>query len=327
MQVYAGIDEAGYGPMFGPLVIARSVFVLEDAEAGRGDAPPSLWGLLKSAVCREPGDRKRRIAVNDSKRLYSPASGLARLERGVLSFCGAAGVEPAHTDALLEAVAYDPASRSPDQLWYVTDDGGPTLPTANDAGQLAIARAQLRRAADRAGVRVACPCAAVLFEDRFNRMVGATRSKSRCSWSFIAGHLRAVWTEFGEHRPTVVIDRQGGRTRYLEPLALVFEDAAVRVIEESPILSAYEIREGRRSMRIVCQTGSEEAHLPVALASMTAKYVRELLMSRFNAFWQARQPNLKPTAGYVRDGRRFLSEIEPTMTTLGINASTLVRAR
>ena len=32
MLVYAGIDEAGYGPMFGPLVIARSVFTLADAD-------------------------------------------------------------------------------------------------------------------------------------------------------------------------------------------------------------------------------------------------------------------------------------------------------
>jgi hypothetical protein len=311
--------------MFGPLVIARSEFVIDGAAGD--DELPSLWGLLKSAVCREPGDKKRRIAVNDSKRLYSPGSGAGRLERGVLAFCAAAGVEPGCTDDLLAAVAYDTASRSPDQLWYLTDDGGPALPTAIDAGQLAIARAQLRRAAERSGVRVLPPTAAVLFEDRFNAMVRATRSKARCAWSFIAGHLHAVWQQHGQNNPTIVIDRQGGRTRYLEPLALLFEHASVRVINETPILSSYEIHDGDRAMRVRCQTGSEEAHLPVALASMTAKYLRELLMMRFNAFWRTRRPDLKPTAGYVTDGRRFLEQIEPTIKAMGIDRAGLVRER
>ena len=30
MLIYAGIDEAGLGPIFGPLVVARCVFILEE---------------------------------------------------------------------------------------------------------------------------------------------------------------------------------------------------------------------------------------------------------------------------------------------------------
>jgi len=33
MLVYAGIDEAGYGPMFGPFVVARSVFKIDEGFA------------------------------------------------------------------------------------------------------------------------------------------------------------------------------------------------------------------------------------------------------------------------------------------------------
>ena len=48
-----------------------------------------------------------------------------------------------------------------------------------------------------------------------------------------------------------------------------------------------------------------EARLPVAVASMTAKYVRELAMLAFNAFWEARQPGLVATAGYPVDATRW----------------------
>lgn len=325
MLVYAGIDEAGYGPMFGPLVVARSVLICD--RVGCDDDWPPLWRVLKAVVCRKVADKKKRIAVNDSKALYTPAAGLAHLERGVLAFAHAAGLEPANVDRLLHGVGYDPASRQPDQLWYAAEDGGPALPVAIDHGRLAISRAQLRRALGRSAIRVAPPSAAVIFEDRFNHMVHATRSKARCSWTFVAGHLQAIWEQFGTHQPRVVIDRQGGRTRYLELLGLLFDGADIRVLSETPLLSEYHIARADRSMRVVCQIDSEQHHMPVALASMTAKYLREVLMMRFNAFWQTHKADLKPTAGYYGDGKRFLDDIQPLIDQLAIDRQSLVRTR
>ena len=43
--IYAGIDEAGYGPMLGPLCVASSVFVLDEHDPAGG--PPDLWRLLR----------------------------------------------------------------------------------------------------------------------------------------------------------------------------------------------------------------------------------------------------------------------------------------
>jgi len=64
------------------------------------------------------------------------------------------------------------------------------------------------------------------------------------------------------------------------------------------------------SIHIQFRPEAEEAHLPVALASMTAKLVRELAMARFNRYWCDRIPGLKPTAGYVQDARRWLVDVE-----------------
>jgi hypothetical protein len=51
-------------------------------------------------------------------------------------------------------------------------------------------------------------------------------------------------------------------------------------------------------------------HLPVALASMSAKYLRELLMQRFNDYWRGLAPAVTPTAGYYQDALRFLEDLE-----------------
>ena len=66
---------------------------------------------------------------------------------------------------------------------------------------------------------------------------------------------------------------------------------------------------------------------PTALASMTAKYVRELHMRLFNEWWQIHNPGLRPTAGYYQDARRFLGDTETLRRQLGIDDRLLVRQR
>jgi hypothetical protein len=56
----------------------------------------------------------------------------------------------------------------------------------------------------------------------------------------------------------------------------------------------------------------------VALASMTAKYVRELAMHAFNTFWSERVPGLAATAGYPVDAKRWLAEAADAVRAAGI---------
>jgi hypothetical protein len=65
--------------------------------------------------------------------------------------------------------------------------------------------------------------------------------------------------------------------------------------------------------------------LPVALGSMLSKYLRELHMILFNRYWCERRPDLKPTAGYSVDARRFLEDIAPLRRELGIEDQLLIR--
>jgi hypothetical protein len=70
-----------------------------------------------------------------------------------------------------------------------------------------------------------------------------------------------------------------------------------------------------------------ESHLPTALASMASKYLRELAMQAFNDFWSERVADLRPTAGYPLDAKRFKADISAVQQSLGIEDRILWRTK
>jgi ribonuclease HII len=336
--ILAGIDEAGYGPMLGPLCVGAAVFRVEGWEPdGRA---PDLWDLLSSGVCRRAGDRHRRVAVEDSKRLKLPNSSatlhpLTHLERGVLAFLGAAGARPA-TDLALFGVL---GSACEPHAWYAGDPR--PLPVAHTPDQLAIAANEVARAMHAAGVSLAALRCRMVGETAFNDVVAARGTKAAATEAALGALVRGVWerwsAEAGQDAggPRIVCDRQGGRTDYAPVLARIMAgtEAEIVVLEESARCCRYLVREagaggnlaaGRRAT-VLFLTEAEGRHLPVALASMTAKYVRELAMARFNAYWCGLCPELKPTAGYTQDARRWLREAMQAGVLDGSMRQVLVR--
>jgi hypothetical protein len=321
MAVYAGIDEAGYGPLLGPLCVACCVFEFDHEPAD----PPSwdLWKRLSRWVCRKPGDKRRRIAIDDSKKLKGPNDGalhpLKHLERGVLAFACLADELPASDDDLYRTLgaALDCDARSP---WL---SGPQTLPVAHEPGEVCVAAATLRRGLASAGVKsVRLQCRAI-DPAEFNRQFDLMGNKAGINFCTA---MRLVDELFRTHDgATLVIDRHGGRTHYREPLQMCFPESSITVVGESDERSEYELSERGRSITIRFEMESESRNLPTALASMTAKYVRELAMGRLNRYFRGHLPELKPTAGYVQDGRRFVAEIEGVVNRLGLESSRLIR--
>ncbi len=330
MLVYAGVDEAGYGPMFGPLTVACTVLTLPDHDPAEG--APKLWSMLRSAVARQAGSARGRIVICDSKRLKrsgadadSPARHpLSHLERGVLAFMRCANmVMPEDDRALIEAVSPGAWAHLDREPWY----GGPSLalPLGNDAAKLRIDANVLANVLRRGGACAASLRCHALSEAQFNETVRRVRTKSAASFHLVGRHLAAIMDEHGEHHPRVVVDRQGARMRYREPLQMLFPEAMIRILDEEESISRYELAMDEKRMTITFTEKAESSHLPVALASMLAKYLREVLMIRFNRYFAALRPELKPTAGYVEDGRRFLAEIEDLIATHGLPRERLVR--
>jgi ribonuclease HII len=309
--LYVGIDEAGYGPLLGPLCVGVAALRVENWEPT--DTAPNLWTHLRRAVCRKPGDKKRRLAVADSKKLCKPmAQGQGRLaeaERSVLAFLSALhGSMPTSDGELFEALGVAPCPLE----WYAGEPAA--CPCHADAAEATIAANMLRRALAPAGVSCALLRVARTDEVRFNAMLAGGRSKANTTLAAIAeqaphiiGLIEHTLSERADAHVRIVLDRQGGRTRYEESLSQAF-GRPLRTLAEAAEASTYAFADWPNA-RIRVQAKAEDDHLPVALASMQAKLVRELTMERFNAYWAARYPKIKPTAGYTTDARRWLADM------------------
>ena len=85
-------------------------------------------------------------------------------------------------------------------------------------------------------------------------------------------------------------------------------------LEETEQRSAYLVRDGARTLAIAFEVEGDGSHLEVALASVCAKYVRELFVRRMNDHFAARKPGLRPTAGYALDAARWLDDAAGILT-------------
>ena len=313
MAVVAGIDEAGYGPRLGPLLVTAVAFEVPDDAAGE-----CLWDRLEPVVGRSVRDRER-VAVDDSKRLFSQATGPRHIERTALAFAAAAGSTPATFRELLDAVAE--VAEEPDTYpWYQGVDFA--VPLAAEPDQIAVDARRLREAD---GARFLQVRALPVLVGEYNRMVDSIGTKSGTLFLKNATLLSQLWQRWGEEGLIVHVDKHGGRDRYGLLLHQTFFGCGIKALREGRDESVYEVTGGTRRMTIGFYCKGDSRHLPIALASVFSKYLRELFMRSLNAWWAERVPGLRPTAGYAADATRFLHDIADARRTLAIDDSLLIR--
>lgn len=329
LRYVAGVDEAGLGPILGPLTFGYSV-LRSPAEA------PHLWKLLETVVSNDPKADKDRFIVADSKRVYARnPRGRRRLEKTALGFLALLDESRRPPDCGRTFLFGSPASMAPapghlERLpWY-----GPAaaeLPRHQDAGSLELAIERLHREMQRRSVELLDAGVRVRPAAMLNASYDRTGNKSATVWNILRPILRHLWDGFAIHGLRTVVDRQGARSQYGGILAQAFPEARVECVREIDGLSEYRLLErdveAPRRMLISFAERGEERSFAVALGSCLAKYARELAMDAFNAWFSERDPELAPTAGYTTDGRRWLSDAGRILEREAIPSAHLIRNR
>ena len=310
-----GIDEAGYGPRLGPLVVAGAAF-----RVGGGST------RLPDDLLARPGEPARgRLVVGDSKELYGPSKDLRRLERPVLAFASAAGGPMRDLDDLLVAVGVAPAERRA-APWYAS--APPALPQRAERAEVDAAAAGLRAALAEAGVEFVGFAAVVLAETRLNEAVALSHNKADVLFDASAHVLdRLLERRRSGEAADAVLDRHGGRRFYLRPLASRWPQRFPWALEETPTSSRYRLALGDADAHLRFEVEADRRAPHVGLASMLAKYLRESFMGLWNGYFAALCPGVAATAGYAEDARRWLAESRAARLAAGVEDEKIVRVR
>jgi hypothetical protein len=369
MGILIGMDEAGYGPHLGPLVVAASAWYVPDESDADGECGPGtrrqfrasdpaaaqstrdaaatavltsqaefrnpksrvdLYRILRNIVAKSRNDR--RIAIADSKALYTPGLGLRQLERGLHAVLLSMRQALSCWSEIVHYCGADPDGHHSRVCWPESHDC--SLPVDATSDELKRLEARLTRMCDATGVRPLLIRARLVFPEQFNDLIDHYGNKATALSNITIGLLREVVDAvpalaFGTSQLApifAVCDKHGGRNFYTAILQHHFSEHWIAPVYESHAESHYEWGEPDSRTRVVFQVNGER-FMPTALASMTAKYLRELSMRAFNEFWRTHLPDIKPTAGYYRDAWRFKKEINAKQQELGIDDHALWRAR
>ncbi|MEN6458116.1 MAG: hypothetical protein ABFC63_04240 [Thermoguttaceae bacterium] len=331
MGFLLGTDEAGLGPNLGPLLISATVWEAPDDLAGQ-----DLFERLAHVISERPQGGGRRsgprgrdgeptpIVIADSKSLYSPEKGLRNLERALWATWGLLGYCPRTWRDVWRVAAPEALDEMETVPWYLGYDE--PAPTACDGVDLAGPIEPLRAGLASADIRLVAIRGRAVFAHQLNELIDRYGSKGAALSHETLGLAAQMIESLPSGPISVICDKHGGRNRYADLLAEHFPDEFIQIHGEAGPRSTY--RFGRPERRVeFCFRVRAEACLPVALASMASKYLRELAMRAFNRFWAARVPDLEPTAGYPLDAKRFRADIAHQQRQLNIHDRILWRQR
>lgn len=319
MHLLIGTDEAGYGPNLGPLVIAASAW-----QTPKKVAPEKLYDYLAEFIALECGKEEPRLAIADSKALYSPGNGLAGIECGVLSCLALLGCQPTSTLALWNALAASCHAERKALAWHALEDE--TLPVDACSKRIGRCLEALSAGFQNLNVELKALRATAVFPGKFNSEVERHENKATVLSLVTLELIKGLLDELPDLPVKITCDKHGGRDYYAHLIQHVFGDEPVRVVRESRDISVYRMNYQGRKIELQFLAKGERM-LAAALASMTAKYLREIALRPFNRFWQQHVPGLRPTAGYPGDSRRFKAEILAAQQQLGIDDHILWRSR
>lgn len=296
------------GPQLGPLVVTALRIRVGNYDRAR------LRRLGKNAGI---GDSKQVSAFG--KMAWCESLALAAVEL-------ATGALPEDVDGFLQSVSVDSRAElmkrcprsSKQQCW----SGAITLPAWG--GDIEAGRRMMARLG-RWGVELERIRSRILCVQNFNRSICETGSKTTvdlAQMKMLLDDCQVQGADSSADPHIAVCGMVGGIRSYPRYWPLV--DSLVKLSETRQRCSySY-----RRFEEVAFEVSADDRHMPVALASMVGKYVRELWMLRQNTFYQANDPALPVASGYHDPiTRAHISLSKPLRRRLRIADDCYLRAR
>ena len=215
------------------------------------------------------------------------------------------------------------------------------LPHQADADACCARAAGMRMILDALGVSLVAVACRAIYPAEFNALLRQGLNKSDILSRTTLALAASLRTKANAEPALIWCDRHGGRKHYSALVAQHFGATLVQTLAETPARSAYRVPAQAKAdpthakadlnqaqaanLDIEFNVGGE-SQVPVAVASMTAKYIRELAMHAFNAFWSSRSPGLNPTAGYPADALRWRCDARDAIAEAGVRDKDLWRS-
>lgn len=168
----------------------------------------------------------------------------------------------------------------------------------------------------------------------YNRMVRNVKNKASILFTATCSLVKRALDSSANDDLCIIADRQGGRLHYRKSLLRMFPEMELKILREDPKASSYELRRPtyesagpRRVTRVHFVVRADARFLPVSLASMVSKYLREMLVCSINRYFVSFHDDLRPTAGYWKDGLRFIEDVKADLPQVSFETDQLVRCR
>ncbi|HEY4687459.1 MAG TPA: hypothetical protein VIH20_04540 [Candidatus Subteraquimicrobiales bacterium] len=322
-----GIDENGFGPIVGPLVVTAAVFELKEPYT-----QSYLWDRLRAVISKTTQEFPEKITVYNSKEVFKsklPKS-YKVLESTVLNFFELLSDRKAKEFrefigevSLGACECVEDAAE--DAAFELCHNINLSLPLWTDNKAISHQK-RLKEELAKAEIKALKVKSLIVCPGQFNSYLNRTDSKFHLNWlqfgKLIRWVIETVLKTSGTQSQDIAFPcgKIGGQKNYLSYLKHgFFKNFDIKRLVEKKEISTYHLSSDVLDFNLSFIESGDIYHFPIALASLFGKYIREVFMHHQNQVFKGWDSSVKPASGYRNSSTKiFIKDTEDLRKRMGL---------